>query len=84
VLSRHPGDTKKVVWDEYFLYKRYSENNSGDNKTALSALMSPNRSFRSCFVAIDPLFGSFYFAGNEKKATIIPPWQNPGMIHSNL
>lgn len=76
VLSLIPGDTKKLVWDEYFLYKRYSDNNNGNNKTALSALMS-QRSFRAALWLLIILLGLFIFQEMRRKQRLIPAMAKP-------
>jgi hypothetical protein len=74
VLSLIPNDTRKVVWDEYFLYKRASQNN--ENRSILSALMS-QRSFRAALWLLLILFGLFIFQEVRRKQRIIPAMATP-------
>ena len=74
VLSLIPNDTRKVVWDEYFLYKRVSQNN--ESRSILSALMS-QRSFRAALWLLLILFGLFIFQEVRRKQRIIPAMAAP-------
>jgi hypothetical protein len=77
VLSLLPRDTKKVVWDEYFLYKRYSgSNNNNGSKSILSALMS-QRSFRAALWLLIILLLVFIFQEMRRKQRIIPIVSRP-------
>lgn len=75
MLSLIPKDTKKVVWDEYFLYKRIS---LGDNesKGPLSALMS-QRSFRAALWLLMILLALYIFQEMRRKQRIIPVMAKP-------
>lgn len=75
VLSLIPGDTKKVVWDEYFLYKRFSGRNDGD-KSIFSALMS-QRSFRAALLLLIILLGLYILQEMRRKQRIIPAVGKP-------
>ena len=74
-LSLIPGDTKKLVWDEYYLYKRYSGNNRG-NKSVLSVLMS-QRSFRAALWLLIILLALFILQEMRRKQRIIAVMAKP-------
>ena len=77
VLSLLPRDTKKVVWDEYFLYKRYSGNNNNTgSKSILSSLMS-QRSFRAALWLLIILLILFILQEMRRKQRIIPVMSGP-------
>jgi Domain of unknown function (DUF4350) len=75
MLSLIPKDTKKVVWDEYFLYKRISVGNSG-SKGPLSALMS-QRSFRAALLLLILLLTLYILQEMRRKQRIIPVMAKP-------
>jgi hypothetical protein len=75
-LSLIPKDTKKLVWDEYYLYKRFSGNNSGGNKSILSALMS-QRSFRAALWVLIILLILYILQEMRRKQRIIPVMAKP-------
>jgi hypothetical protein len=75
VLSLIPRDTKKVVWDEYFLYRRLSGNNN-DDKSIFSALMS-QRSFRAALWLLIILLGLFILQEMRRKQRMIPAIAKP-------
>ena len=77
MLSLIPKDTKKVVWDEYFLYKRISLGSSeGDSKGPLSALMS-QRSFRAALLVLIFLLALYILQEMRRKQRIIPVMAKP-------
>ena len=75
MLSLIPRDTRKVVWDEYFLYKRIS---LGDNesKGPLSALMS-QRSFRAALWLLIILLALYILQEMRRKQRMIPVMARP-------
>ena len=75
MLSLIPKDTKKVVWDEYYLYKRISLGNSG-SKGPLSALMS-QRSFRAALCLLIILLALYVLQEMRRKQRIIPIMTSP-------
>jgi uncharacterized protein DUF4350 len=75
MLSLIPKDTKKVVWDEYFLYKRISLGNGG-SKGPLSALMS-QRSFRAALLLLIILLAVYILQEMRRKQRIIPIMAKP-------
>ncbi|HEY1870760.1 MAG TPA: DUF4350 domain-containing protein [Chitinophagaceae bacterium] len=73
-LSLLPSDTKKVVWDEYFLNKRFS--NRDESKSPLSALMS-QRSFRAALWLLIILLCVYILQEMRRKQRIIPFMPRP-------
>jgi hypothetical protein len=79
MLSLIPKDTKKVVWDEYFLYKRISLGNNGDNgssKGPFSALLS-QPSLRAALLLLIILLALFILQEMRRKQRIIPVMAKP-------
>ncbi len=76
VLSLIPQDTKKVVWDEYFLFKRFSGSNNSDEKSIFSALMS-QRSFRAALWVLIILLVLYILQEMRRKQRIIPATAKP-------
>jgi len=74
MLSLIPKDTKKVVWDEYFLYKRISMGDDG--KGPLSALMS-QRSFRAALWLLIILLALYILQEMRRKQRMIPVMARP-------
>ena len=75
MLSLIPKDTKKVVWDEYFLHKRISLG-SNESKGPLSALMS-QRSFRAALWLLIILLALYILQEMRRKQRIIPVMARP-------
>ena len=75
MLSLIPKDTKKVVWDEYYLYKRISVGSDGSNGP-LSALMS-QRSFRAALWLLIILLTLYILQEMRRKQRIIPVMAKP-------
>lgn len=75
MLSLIPKDTKRVVWDEYFLYKRISPGDNG-SKGPLSALMS-QRSFRAALWLLIILLALYILQEMRRKQRIIPAIARP-------
>lgn len=80
MLSLVPKDTKKVVWDEYYLYKRVSlggdGSNNGESKGALSGLMS-QRSLRTALWLLIILLVLYVLQEMRRKQRIIPVMAKP-------
>ena len=62
MLSLIPKDTKKVVWDEYFLYKRISLGNRWEQRSIVSIDVS--KIIQGSHLAINYSFSAVYFARN--------------------
>ena len=78
-LSVIPKDTKKVVWDEYFLHKRYTSSGGGEgegSKGWLSALMSQN-SFRFALWLLIIVLILFILQEMRRKQRVIPAMAKP-------
>lgn len=75
VLSLLPNNTKRVIWDEYFLNKRSQEPGS-ENKSILSALMS-QKSFRAALLLLLAILALFIFQEMRRKQRIIPVIAKP-------
>ncbi len=75
MLSLIPKDTKKVVWDEYYLYKRVSPGDNG-SKGPLSALMS-QRSFRAALCLLIILLSLYILQEMRRKQRMIPVMAKP-------
>jgi hypothetical protein len=75
MLSLVPKDTRKIVWDEYFLYKRITLGNNG-SKGPLSALMS-QRSFRAALLLLIILLALYVLQEMRRKQRIIPVMAKP-------
>lgn len=76
MLSMIPADTRRVVWDEYFLYKRSTSNNRADSKSPLSALLS-QRSFRAALSLLILLLVLFIFQEMRRKQRVVPVMPAP-------
>jgi len=77
MLSLIPKNTKRVVWDEYFLYKRISLDHSpGKSKGPLSALMS-QRSFRAALWLLIVLLALYILQEMRRKQRMIPVMAKP-------
>ena len=75
-LSLIPKNTNTVVWDEYFLYKRFANHSDAEKSSFLSALMS-QRSFRAAVWLLVTLLCLFVLQEMRRKQRIIPTVASP-------
>jgi len=75
-LSVIPKDTRKVIWDEYFLYKRFTNYDNSANNSVLSALMA-QRSLRAALLLLLILLALFILQEMRRKQRIIPVIAKP-------
>jgi hypothetical protein len=78
-LSVIPKNTKRIVWDEYFLHKKYFNYNagSGRSRSMISVLMK-NPSFRAALWVLIALILAFVLQEMRRKQRIIPEISKPG------
>ena len=78
ILSVIPKNTKKVVWDEYFLHKKYYSYNSGSGRSSsmISVLMR-NGSFRAALLVLLVLIVLYVLQEMRRKQRIIPEITSP-------
>ncbi|HEY2722373.1 MAG TPA: hypothetical protein VGI82_11640 [Chitinophagaceae bacterium] len=78
VLSLIPRDTKKVIWDEFFLHKRFSGNDSssGDSGSVLPALLR-QRSFKAALLLLSILLLLFILQEMRRKQRPVPSLARP-------
>ena len=75
-LSLIPRNTNTVIWDEYFLYKRFANHSESEKSSFLSALMS-QRSFRAAVWLLVTLLCLFVLQEMRRKQRIIPAVASP-------
>jgi hypothetical protein len=75
-FSLIPADTKQVIWDEYFLYKRFSNSDDSGSNSFLSALMT-QRSFRAALWLLLILLTLFILQEMRRKQRLIPAVAKP-------
>lgn len=78
-LSVIPKDTKKLVWDQYFLHKKYYNFNTGSGRSSsmISVLMK-NPSFRAALWVLIVLIIFYVLQEMRRKQRIIPELAKPG------
>ena len=78
-LSVIPKNTKRIVWDEYFLHKKYFNYNagSGRSRSMISVLMK-NPSFRAALWVLIAVILVFVLQEMRRKQRIIPEIAKPG------
>jgi hypothetical protein len=75
-LSLIPAHTTQVIWDEYFLYKRFSSDDDGGSNSFLSALMT-QRAFRAALWLLLILLTLFILQEMRRKQRLIPAVAKP-------
>jgi hypothetical protein len=81
-LSVIPRETKKLIWDEYYLHKRYYDGYNGGtrgrrNNSMISVLMK-NPSFRAGLLVLTILVLLFVLQEMRRKQRMIPVVTRPG------
>lgn len=74
LLSVIPQSTEKIVWDEYFLYKR---NASSDDNKGLLHVIFQYENFRWAFWTAMVLLALYTITEVKRKQRIIPAYQKP-------
>lgn len=76
LMSLLPADTKKIVWDEYFLlYKQKNSSNKG-HKGLLSVLLS-HKNFYAAFWLLMILLALYFLTETKRKQRLIPAYSRP-------
>ena len=74
LLSLIPNNTEKIVWDEYFLYKR---NASSDDSNGLLHVIFQYKNFRWAFWTAIVLLALFVVTEVKRKQRVIPLYPKP-------
>jgi hypothetical protein len=78
-LSVIPKNTKRIVWDEYFLHKKYFNYNSGGGRShSMISVLMRNSSFRAALWVLIALILAFVLQEMRRKQRIIPEMTKPG------
>jgi hypothetical protein len=75
LMSLLPADAKKIVWDEYFLYKRTRDQDTGRHGVLSVILRYPN--FRWAFWIVLALISIYILTEIKRRQRIIPPYEKP-------
>ena len=81
-LSVIPGDTRKIIWDEYYLHKRYYNGYNGGGRgrapNSMISVLMKNPSFRAALVLLTALILLFVLQEMRRKQRMIPVITRPG------
>ena len=78
-LSVIPKGTKRIVWDEYFLHKKYFNYNAGSGRShSMISVLMKNPSFRAALWVLVALVLAFVLQEMRRKQRIIPEMEKPG------
>jgi Domain of unknown function (DUF4350) len=78
-LSVIPKNTKRIVWDEYFLHKKYFNYNAGNGRShSMISVLMKNASFRAALWVLIALILAFVLQEMRRKQRIIPEIARPG------
>lgn len=79
-LSVIPKDTKKIIWDEYYLHKRYygDYGNRGRRSNSMISVLMKNPAFRAALLLLTGLIILFVLQEMRRKQRIIPVMTRPG------
>lgn len=75
LMSLLPTDANKVVWDEYFLYKRNSD--TGNDSKGVLSVMFQYQNFRWAFWLVITLLCLYLVTEIKRKQRIIPVFSKP-------
>jgi hypothetical protein len=79
-LSVIPKDTKKIIWDEYYLHKRYYggySGNRGRRSNSMISVLMKNPSFRAALLVLMTLIVLFVLQEMRRKQRAIPVIAKP-------
>ncbi|MBK6825976.1 MAG: hypothetical protein IPG86_03425 [Chitinophagaceae bacterium] len=79
VMSLIPPDVKKVVWDEYFMYKRNQEQER--NKKSWLKVLSKYPGLKAALITAFLTLLLYLLLEMRRKQRIIPVVAKPKMIH---
>ncbi|HET9826594.1 MAG TPA: DUF4350 domain-containing protein [Chitinophagaceae bacterium] len=78
-MSLIPGSTKKIVWDEYFLHKKYYSYNAGAGRShSMISVLMKNASFRAALLVLIVLILLYVLQEMRRKQRMIPEMMRPG------
>lgn len=80
-LSVIPKDTKKIIWDEYYLHKRYYgsySGNRGRKSNSMISVLMKNSSYRAALLLLMAMIVMFVLQEMRRKQRIIPVIAKPG------
>jgi hypothetical protein len=78
-LSVIPKNIKRIVWDEYFLHKKYFNYNAGSGRShSMISVLMKNPSFRAALWVLIALILAFVLQEMRRKQRIIPEMVTPG------
>ena len=78
-LSVIPKDTKKLIWDQYFLHKKYYSFNAGSGRSnSMISVLMKNPSLRAALWVLIILIALYVLQEMRRKQRIIPEMVKPG------
>jgi len=81
-LSVIPKETKKLIWDEYYLHKRYYDgyrgSRGGRRSNSMISVLMKNPSFRAALLLLMALTILFVLQEMRRKQRMIPLFTRPG------
>jgi hypothetical protein len=75
LMSLFPADTKKIVWDEYYLYHYYNEN--PQQKQGILSVILKYDNFKWAFWVALLLLSLYILTETKRKQRIIPVYEKP-------
>ena len=76
LMSLFPADARKIVWDEYFLYKRSDNQPAMESHGVLSVILK-YENFRWAFWLTLALLFVYILTEVKRRQRIIPPYEKP-------
>jgi len=76
LMSLFPANTRKIVWDEYFLLNKQSKDTNEDEKGLLSVLLS-HKNFYVAFWMLMVLLALYFFTEVKRRQRLIPEYSKP-------
>lgn len=76
LMSLFPTNTRKIVWDEYFLLNKQSKDTNEDEKGLLSVLLS-HKNFYVAFWMLMVLLALYFFTEVKRRQRLIPEYSKP-------
>ncbi|MFP5041685.1 hypothetical protein [Parasediminibacterium sp. JCM 36343] len=77
ILSLLPAKPKKIVWDEYFLNKKYVNDDDTDNSNSLLSVILKYENFRWAFWLAIAVVLFFIVTEAKRKQRLIPVYKKP-------
>ena len=77
LMSLFPADAKKIVWDEYFLLHKQSDNSNDDDEKGLLSVLLSHKNFYVAFWLVMIVLALYFITEVKRRQRLIPAYSKP-------